>query len=122
MNTPQKTWYLVEYSYFDMADSFWSMADSLKTHEYAMSVKWIRPKKAIFDMSKRGNLLFFGKKVADSWETWRIQLKMGRIRFWKCGIHLEKMNKALLLMNPPQSNMNPAQFLWRIHYKNGGFS
>ncbi len=30
--------HLVEYSYVDMADSLWTMADSLKTHEYAMSV------------------------------------------------------------------------------------
>jgi hypothetical protein len=37
MNPPQKTWYLVTYSYVDMADSFWTMADSRKTHEYTMS-------------------------------------------------------------------------------------
>ena len=47
-------------------------------------------------------------KLADS-------VKNGSHSFMKMWHSSINMNKALLLMNPPLSNMSPAQFLWRIH-------
>ena len=69
------------------------------------------------EMSKRGNLLFFLKKVADSWDKRRIALKKGGIHIAKRRIHPKNMNQTHSNMNPPVQKMNQPQFFgWIVAY------